>query len=213
MAGPADSLSSLVSSSEFAAAAAIGLGQVFAWSGVAKSLRPDQTAQALVDFRLTSLPSRTAARGLALYELLLAVLLLSSALAGDTFTGLALAIATLTAAMFVAAIAAALRRPARFACLCFGSSESPLSGATLARAGALLALSAAACGSAFARAEPMEARPWLLWNIVCGGVLSCLALLSRFPSLTRFDDPFDFSELAMIEPTGYGPISHDHDHE
>jgi hypothetical protein len=31
--------------------------------------------------------------------------------------------------------------------------------------------------------------------------------------LARAEDPFDFSDLAMLEPTGFGPITHDHDHD
>lgn len=211
MAGPLETLGDLAAAPELAAAASVVLGQVFAWSGAAKWLRPGETAQALVGFHVLRVPSRRAARALAGAELVLAAALLVGPLIGGGPMAVALFFASLLSIGFVVTIAAALRRPARFPCMCFGASDAPLSAAILVRAAALVLVASAATVSALGPGELPTTRDWLLWNVVGAGALSCLAVFSRLPQLLRFDDPFDFSERVMLEPTGFGPITHDHD--
>lgn len=211
MAGPLDSLSGVASAPELAPAAAVILGQVFAWSGTAKWARPRETAQALVGFRLVRVPTRRAARAIAGAEIGLAALLLFSPLIAVPLMTAALVLAAIMSIGFVATIALALRRPERFPCMCFGATDAPLSAVTLVRALVLLIASVVATASAAAVAELPGAQDWVLWNVVGAGALSCMAIASRLPELLRFDDPFDFSDQVMLDPTGFGPITHDHD--
>lgn len=211
MAGPVETIWEFASAPELALAAAVGLGQVFAWSGTAKWVWPRETAQALVGFRVTKVPSRPAVTALAGGEVALAALLLVGVLVSPTLAGSALLMASLLSTGFVVTIAAALRRPNRFPCMCFGGLEAPLSSATLLRALLLLMVASVATATAFSIGEQPSAREWILWNVVSAGALSCLALGSRLAELLRFDDPFDFSGQALLDPTGLGPIAHDHD--
>jgi len=211
VAGPLENLWGLASAPELAPATSIVLGQIFAWSGTSKWLHPGETAQALVGFHVLRVPRRRAALALAGGELALAALLLAGPPVGGALMAGALLVASLLSVGFVVTIAAALRRPDRFPCMCFGASDAPLSAATLARGVALVVVTSVAAVSALGSAELLGARDWLLWNVVGAGALSCLAVVSRLPRLLRFDDPFDFSERVMLEPTGFGPITHDHD--
>lgn len=117
--------------------ARILLSGVFALSGTTKLLDPDGSRSTMGDFGVPAQFQRAAAWGLPVAELIVAIGLLPAATARWAAIG---AIALL--AIFVAAIARSLAKGQTPDCHCFGQLHSaPVSWWTVARNGALIALS------------------------------------------------------------------------
>ncbi|HET8893041.1 MAG TPA: MauE/DoxX family redox-associated membrane protein [Gaiellaceae bacterium] len=121
------------------------LALIFLWSGLAKVVRPEAAAQAIVFFGVARGTNIPLARALATVELAVA-LSLTAAISNDRSSLLvaSLAVAATLFAVFSLLIARSLRRGDRFACSCFGAAAEPLSIVTFARAVVLLALAVAA---------------------------------------------------------------------
>jgi uncharacterized membrane protein YphA (DoxX/SURF4 family) len=115
------------------------LAFVFAWSGVVKLRNPVLAAMAMVDFAVVPHVYPLLGRLLGAFEFLLAL-----ALAFNLLSRPALWVAFLLLVLFTLLIGRSLWAGDKFACFCFGETDSSLSGWTLARTGALALLAGAA---------------------------------------------------------------------
>jgi hypothetical protein len=125
--------------SDFGYTCAVALAAVFVRAGVAKGLRPRDTA---AGFAALGVPApEAAARGVPVAELVLAVMLLANPRPG----GVA-ALALL--AVFSVLLGGAVRRGVTGGCNCFGAARlEPVSGVDVVRNGLLAVLAVAALGA------------------------------------------------------------------
>lgn len=112
------------------------LAGIFVWSGIVKLRRPVLAAMAMVDFGIVR--HARPAFGLALGAL---ETFLALALVLRVFTHLILPFTALLFWFFAFLIVRSLLSGERFACFCFGDSDSQISGWTLARTASLALLS------------------------------------------------------------------------
>ena len=105
------------------------LALVFAWSAATKLRRPALAAMAMVDFKVMRRVHPALGFALGAGELLLALALAM----GGPILRLSLPVAGITLWFFALLIARSLWSGERFACFCFGDTDSALSGFTLLR--------------------------------------------------------------------------------
>lgn len=112
------------------------LALVFVWSGATKLRRPALAAMAIVDFRVMRRVHLPLGFALGAGELLLALALAL----GGPISWLSLSVAGIVLWFFALLIARSLWSGERFACFCFGDTDSALSGLTLLRTASLALL-------------------------------------------------------------------------
>ena len=185
---------SAATSDDAARTAAWFVALVFAWSGAAKIRRPRLAALALVDFRVLSRVAPNAGRALGLAEVGLSLLLISGAVLGRPVAAIGAGIAAGAFLAFSAAIAASLRRRARFDCFCFGAADAAISRWTLARAVALSGVAAATAvlSQGVPAASAAEA---VLPGTIAAAVRGSGVLLGQLGPLVRWNgDPFGLDD-------------------
>jgi hypothetical protein len=186
----------------FAGAEAHGAGlaflaAVFAWSGIAKLRRPALAAMAMIDFGLLRhLRPRLGALAGGL-ELVVAAAL-ASGLAVPAVASLFAPVAAVALWFFTFLLARALRLGRRFACFCFGTSESQLSPWTLLRTVLLASLA-----TGLALGTPSGTGPDLqvavLQTSAALGVLGAVTLTGAIPRLLRWNrDPFGLADQNWV---------------
>jgi hypothetical protein len=167
----------------------LALAVVFFASGAGKLRSPDAAVQAMRTFRIPAVQSRGWGLALGGAELAAAAAVLVPAWHSPVAAGMVLFLGAATAL-----VGLALARGERFACACFGGGEI-ISGWTLARNGALLALGTAAL--AWSEVTAGQPFPVLLRHAAVTVLVACLAAvawqlphtvglrLSRLPVPTR----------------------------
>jgi len=170
---------------DITAAIAYGiLGVVFAISGWSKLARPSATAMAIVRFGLSPRARVGHAWLLGGAELALAASLL---LVGAWATIPVFVVLCL----FSVLIASALVRGQSFSCACFGSSDRPISGWTLARNVVLIAVAVLLWVTADTVVVDLDSR--LLGLLVAAAMASCLSILVALHETDPFGPAFQTS--------------------
>ena len=168
------------------------LGLIFIWSGIAKLREPVLTAMAMVDFGV--IRSVRPAFGLALgvTELLLAMSLPASLALGEQFH-LALLFAAVLLWLFSILIVRSLQSGEKFACYCFGDTDSELSRWTLLRT---IALALLATLLFLVRPGPNTldelgaGETYMFEALAAVSLLATIMLASQVPNLLRWNaDP------------------------
>lgn len=160
------------------------LALIFVWSGATKLRRPALAAMAIVDFKVMRRVYPPLGFALGAGELLLALALTL----GGPISWLSLSVAGITLWFFALLIARSLWSGERFACFCFGDTDSALSGFTLLRTVSLALL--ASLLAVFA--TPASVYRWasvasVLEASVALAVLATLVLLGHVPDLWKWN--------------------------
>jgi hypothetical protein len=163
--------SSLVATGAVFGAAVAFLGFVFLLSAVPKLRRPELAALAIVDFGIGRRAHYAAGLALGLAELVLAALLLVSALATSSVVRTVPAMcAAAVLWVFALFIGRAVRSAEEFSCFCFGNEESTISVRTLLRTVALAVMATIVAVVAFDQAAA-DLDVWIFEAIVAAAVL------------------------------------------
>lgn len=172
------------------------------WGGVAKAVRPADTAIALKNFRITRGPNRHAAILAGMVEGAVgSAVLVSVALAADTLLPFALLVASCLFALFAKLVGTSLLRGEAFPCMCFGSTKTTVSLLILLRAGFFFAVCAMTFGISFGgsiQAVPFATR--LLITCCVTGALAVVTLTSGLPAIARRVDPFFTATDQLVSP-------------
>ncbi|WP_273844898.1 MauE/DoxX family redox-associated membrane protein [Rubrobacter calidifluminis] len=164
--------------------ATLFLSLIFVWSGLVKLRRPALAAMAMVDFKVARRVRPSLGFALGAGELVLALAL---ALGGPA-SHFTLAVVAALLWVFALLIARSLWSGERFACFCFGDTDSMLSRWTLLRTGllALLASTLAATAAPVDAYRGPEAAP-VLELVVAAAILGTVVLLGRVPDLWKWN--------------------------
>jgi Methylamine utilisation protein MauE len=167
------------------------LAIIFVWSGLAKLRRPALAAMAINDFGILRRIRPGLGSALGAVELLLALALITGALA--------VVVLPVTAGLlwfFVLLIARSLWLGKDFSCFCFGDADSRLSRFTLVRtiALALLATALAVVPLRYAGFD----QTYLLQAVSAAALVGAIVLASRIPSLLRWNrDPYGLGNMEV----------------
>jgi hypothetical protein len=170
------------------------LGIVFAWSSITKLRRPVLAAIAIVDFGISRRVMPRLGRALGAAELSLALLLVTGTLP-KVFVPAAAGLLWL----FVLLIARSLWVGKRFACFCFGETDSKLSRLTLVRT-ATLALLASVLSVTWppTAAYPQINSTYALQAASAAAIVGTVVLGSLIPKLLRWNkDPYRIGDAEV----------------
>lgn len=159
------------------------LAGVFAASSIPKLRRPSLAAMAIVDFRVSRRVRPGWGMTLGAFEAILA-----TSLAARIALGLAMTASALLLWLFAALIARSLLTGQRFACFCFGETDSELSTWSLLRTTGLAVVASimvpaavrAQPGAGFAQRDVVQAIGGL-------SLLAIVTLVSRVPRLLKWN--------------------------
>jgi Methylamine utilisation protein MauE len=174
-------------------AMSLAVAATFVVAAAGKLSASTQFAESLVRFGITRIPRPWAARGVAMFELVVAVALWVPLLR----TGAA-AVAATAFALFARLVARRLRAGERFPCHCFGSSKRDIDAFALIRALAFAALSLALLGALVGGAEaPTRLSEVAVSAAVASAVGVVAALLVQALRLLQFDQSWANGFRAM----------------
>lgn len=192
-------IAAVSTSPETAGVAGMVTAGVLGWSAAGKARNRYASAVALVRFGVTKSPSIRAATALIAWEATLALAVVTSLVVAPAVAVATLALAAATFAGFTLGIARSLSRGHRFACMCFGSSETLVSPFAIGRAATMAVTAGVGAAVAAGQMTPLQLTEAFLSVTVAAGTLSALVLARHLPQVWNHSDPFVF-EVTLVPP-------------